>query len=145
MKRESGYNTKQKEKLVDFLINNKDKHTTVQEISAYLSSEGSPLGTATIYRQLDKLVESGCVRKFVIDGKTGACYQYIENEHECREHFHLKCLNCGKLIHLNCDHLMSINKHIEEHHGFVIDPSQTVFYGRCAECSAAESETDEQV
>lgn len=145
MKREAGYNTKQKEKLVDFLINNKDKHTTVQEISAYLSTEGSPLGTATIYRQLDKLVESGVVRKFVIDGKTGACYQYIENEHECREHFHLKCISCGKLIHLNCDHLMSINKHIEEHHGFIIDPSQTVFYGRCADCSAGESETDEQI
>ncbi|MCR5075996.1 MAG: transcriptional repressor [Ruminococcus sp.] len=145
MKREAGYNTKQKEKLVDFLINNKDKHTTVQEISAYLSTEGSPLGTATIYRQLDKLVESGVVRKFVIDGKTGACYQYIENEHECREHFHLKCIICGKLIHLNCDHLMSINKHIEEHHGFIIDPSQTVFYGRCADCSAGVSETDEQV
>ena len=145
MKREAGYNTKQKEKLVDFLINNKDKHTTVQEISAYLSTEGSPLGTATIYRQLDKLVESGVVRKFVIDGKTGACYQYIENEHECREHFHLKCLRCGRLIHLNCDHLMSINKHIEEHHGFIIDPSQTVFYGRCTDCSAGVSETDEQV
>ena len=145
MKREAGYNTKQKEKLVDFLINNKDKHTTVQEISAYLSTEGSPLGTATIYRQLDKLVESGVVRKFVIDGKTCACYQYIENEHECREHFHLKCISCGKLIHLNCDHLMSINKHIEEHHGFIIDPSQTVFYGRCADCSARVSETDEQV
>ena len=145
MKREAGYNTKQKEKLVDFLINNKDKHTTVQEISAYLSTEGSPLGTATIYRQLDKLVESGVVRKFVIDGKTGACYQYIENEHECREHLHLKCISCAKLIHLNCDHLMSINKHIEEHHGFIIDPSQTVFYGRCADCSAGVSETDEQV
>ena len=98
-----------------------------------------------LYRQLDKLVESGVVRKFVIDGKTGACYQYIENEHECREHFHLKCISCGKLIHLNCDHLMSINKHIEEHHGFIIDPSQTVFYGRCADCSAGVSETDEQV
>ena len=145
MKREAGYNTKQKEKLVDFLINNKDKHTTVQEISAYLSTEGSPLGTATIYRQLDKLVESGVVRKFVINGKTGACYQYIENEHDCREHFHLKCISCGKLIHLNCDHLLSINKHIEEHHGFIIDPSQTVFYGRCADCSAGVSETDEQV
>ena len=139
MKREAGYNTKQKEKLVDFLINNKDKHTTVQEISAYLSTEGSPLGTATIYRQLDKLVESGVVRKFVINGKTGACYQYIENEHECREHFHLKCISCGKLIHLNCDHLMSINEHIAKHHGFIIDPSQTVFYGVCADCSAVDA------
>ena len=76
----SGYNTSQKEKLMDFLINNKENHTNVQEISAYLRAEGTPVGTATIYRQLDRLVESGTVRKFVIDGKTGACYQYIDDK-----------------------------------------------------------------
>lgn len=139
MKRDSGYNTKQKEKLIDYLIKNKEKHTNVQEISAYLSSEGSPLGTATIYRQLDKLVDAGIVRKFVIDGKMGACYQYIEDTNECREHFHLKCLKCGKLIHLNCEHLMGINEHIAEHHGFIVDPSQTVFYGTCSGCSGSET------
>ena len=137
MKRDSGYNTKQKEKLLDFLINNKSRHTNVAEIVAFLASEGSPLGTATIYRQLDKLVECGVVRKYNFDGKTGACYQYIEDEC-CREHFHLKCLSCGKLIHLDCDHLMGINHHIAQHHGFIVDPAQTVFYGRCAECAAKE-------
>ena len=137
MKKDLGYKTSQKEMLLDFLVKNKEKHTNVQEISAYLRSEGTPVGTATIYRQLDRLVESGNVRKFVIDGKTGACYQYIENEKECREHFHLKCLSCGKLIHLSCGQLIGINRHIAEHHGF------TVFYGKCAECSAAESETEE--
>ena len=110
MKRDSGYNTKQKEKLIDFLISNKDKHTNVQEISAYLSAEGTPVGTATIYRQLDKLVESGTVRKYTFDGKTGACYQYIDGAEQCREHFHLKCLTCGKLIHLDCDHLAGIRE-----------------------------------
>ena len=140
MKKDSGYNTSQKEKLMDFLINSREKHTNVQEISAYLRSEGTPVGTATIYRQLDRLVEKGLVRKFVIDGKTGACYQYIENEKECREHFHLKCLGCGKLIHLSCGQLMDINQHIAEHHGFIVDPSQTVFYGRCAVCSGENPE-----
>ena len=60
MKKESGYNTSQKEKLLDFLINNKDKHTSVQEIDAYLRDIGSPVGMATIYRQLDRLVSVGC-------------------------------------------------------------------------------------
>jgi len=135
MKRDSGYNTRQKEKLIDYLMKNKEKHTNVLEISAYLSAEGTPLGTATIYRQLDKLVESGVVRKYTFDSKTGACYQYIDNKEECHEHFHLKCLKCGKLIHLDCDHLSNIKEHIAEHHGFIIDSSQTVFYGICAECS----------
>jgi len=139
MKRDSGYNTKQKEKLIDFLINNKEHHTNVQEISAFLISEGTPLGTATIYRHLDKLVESGVVRRYNLDGKTGACYQYIDHENECHQHFHLKCLKCGKLIHLNCERLSRLNEHILEHHGFKVDPAQTVFYGECAECRKNET------
>ncbi len=134
MKQDSGYKTKQKEKILDYLIRNKEKHTNVQEIITFLTAEGNPIGTATIYRQLDKLVDCGMVRRYNFDGKTGACYQYIENKEECHEHFHLKCTICGKLIHLNCDRLSNINRHIFEKHGFQVDPSQTVFYGKCSEC-----------
>ncbi|MDE6781509.1 MAG: transcriptional repressor [Ruminococcus sp.] len=136
MKQDSGYKTRQKEKLLDYLVRNKEKHTNVQEISAFLTAEGTPVGTATIYRQLDRLVECGVVRRYNFDGKTGACYQYIEDDNDCHEHFHLKCTLCGKLIHLSCDRLSDINQHIFERHGFQIDPSQTVFYGTCSECSA---------
>lgn len=136
MKRNTGYNTKQRENLLDFLMRNKDRHTNVQEISLFLAGEGSPVGTATIYRQLDRLVEQGIVRKYVLDGKTGACYQYIENN-SCHEHFHLKCVSCGRLIHIDCDYLTGINRHIAERHGFTVDPSQTVFYGKCSECGKA--------
>ena len=135
MKNDSGYKTRQKEKILDYLVRNKEKHTNVQEISAFLTEEGTPVGTATIYRQLDKLIDSGNVRRYNFDGKTGACYQYIENDSECHEHFHLKCTICGKLIHLNCERLSGIDRHIFEHHGFQVDPSQTVFYGKCSDCA----------
>lgn len=140
MKRDSDYNTKQKEILLDYLISNKDKHVNVQTISAYMSEVGSPLGTATIYRRLDKLVEQGVVRKYVIDGKTGACYQYIDGEDDCCNHFHLKCVRCEKLMHIDCAHLTGISQHIAEHHGFIVDSSKTVFYGLCAECAGSENE-----
>ena len=140
MKRDSGYNTKQKEKLLDYLIKNKEKHTNVQEISACLNAEGTPVGVATIYRQLDKLVDKGIVRKYAFDGKTCACYQYIDSERGCHNHFHLKCLSCGRLIHLDCDHLAEISDHIAKEHGFQIDSSQTVFYGICSDCSKKKQE-----
>ncbi|MBQ1340779.1 MAG: transcriptional repressor [Ruminococcus sp.] len=140
MKNDSGYNTKQKEKLLNYLISNKDKHVNVQTISAYMSEEGTPLDTATIYRRLDKLVEQGVVRKYVIDGKTGACYQYIDSQSNCHEHFHLKCIKCERLIHIDCGHLKGISEHILAHHGFTVDSSKTVFYGVCSECSGADKE-----
>lgn len=137
MKRNSGYNTKQKELLLDFLIQNKDKHTNVQEISTFFSNNDAPVGITTIYRQLDKLVEQGLVRKYVLDGKTSACYQYIESTDSCHEHFHLKCFDCGQLFHINCNHLATIYEHIFDDHGFTLDLSKTVFYGKCAQCSKA--------
>lgn len=134
MKNDSGYNTRQKEKLLSYLISNKDEHTNVAGISAFLAAEGTPVGTATIYRQLDRLVDQGLVRRYAIDGKTGACYQYVDIDAGCHQHFHLKCKNCGRLIHTDCDHLSEINEHMLQHHGFTVDSSMTVFYGICADC-----------
>lgn len=132
--RNSNYNTKQKEILIKFLRENTG-HITVQEIHSFMNNSGTPMGTATIYRQLDKLVEKGCVRKYLLDGRSGACYQYVGGAKECCEHYHLKCVSCGKLIHLDCEFLREINSHIFEHHGFVVDNSKTVFYGLCSECA----------
>ncbi len=140
MRSNKEYNTKQKENLLSFLVRNKDRHTNVQEISAFLAGEGTPVGTATIYRQLDRLVEQGMVRKFLLDGKTGACYQYISSTDGCNEHFHLKCISCGKLIHFSCHYLSEVNRHIYEEHGFTVNSSQTVFYGKCTECSRKEEQ-----
>lgn len=134
MKKDSGYNTRQKEKLLSYLISNKNEHTNVTRISAFLESEGTHVGTATIYRQLDRLVEQGIVRRYTIDGKTGACYQYVGSSGECHQHFHLKCKSCGRLIHTDCARLSEINSHILEHHGFSVDTSMTVFYGICSDC-----------
>lgn len=135
MKNNNGYNTKQRELLLMFLKKSGSEHITVQEISAFLTNEGNPMGVSTIYRQLDRLVEQGIVRKYILDGRLGACYQYIENDSDCQTHFHLKCVSCGKLIHIDCNHLNDINDHIFQQHGFCVDNSKTVFYGICHECS----------
>ena len=87
------------------------------------------------------LVEEGMVRKYVLDGKSSACYQFLSDEpHLCQEHFHLKCTCCGRLFHVSCDYLNQLGEHLLEHHGFVIDHTKTVLYGLCADCAAKEQE-----
>ena len=76
------YNTRQKENLLKFLRENSSEHITVQKICNFMSNAGTPVGTATVYRQLDKLVEQGTVRKYLLDGRSGACYQYTGNDSE---------------------------------------------------------------
>lgn len=132
--RPSDYKTKQKEKILNFLKENSNRHVTASDIISYLSNGEDSVGSATVYRYLEKLVSSDVVRKFYLDEKTGACYQFIENGEECHEHFHLKCIGCGKLYHIDCEYMQSLCGHVFEHHGFKVDNSKTVLYGKCDKC-----------
>lgn len=134
------YKTKQQQAILDFLMENKEKHLTVSNISDHLESDGVRVGTTTIYRHLDKLLEQGLVRKYTVDGTTSACFQFADQSQKCREHFHLKCEKCGKLIHLTCNHASELCSHIYDEHGFEIDFFRTVFYGVCKECKKSETE-----
>lgn len=135
------YKTKQREYILAFLRSCGGKHITVVEIVRHLQDCGTPVGTATVYRNLEQLVEEGIVRKYVLDGKTGACYQFLEAlPDSCHEHFHLKCTCCGQLFHVSCDYLSQLGMHLLEHHGFVVDHTKTVLYGLCADCVEKQAE-----
>lgn len=128
------YNTKQRELILDFLSSSRDKHIKADEIIEYLKNSDTPVGKSTVYRYLDALVEQNIIRKYTIEDGIGACYQFIENNKACSEHYHLKCSNCGELFHVSCEFMDEINEHIYKEHGFKVDSSKTVFYGICNKC-----------
>ena len=127
------YNTKQKQVLINFLKNNTNKHYSIKEISEAVTKNS--VGKSTIYRLVDKMTEDGLIRRFRGNDGKSVLYQYIGEHRECDRHFHLKCIGCGLLIHLECDYISSLNNHIEEHHKFEIDTSKTILYGLCSKCS----------
>lgn len=129
-----GYRTRQREVILDFLKHSDGKHVSVDEVSDHLKAEGEKVGRTTIYRYMEKLTEEGTLRKYFIEEGAGACYQYVDLAGGCHEHFHLKCLKCGRLLHVECDYLNQLGVHIEEHHGFVVDNTKTVLYGVCKDC-----------
>lgn len=132
-----GYKTKQGELITALLKQYSDKHLNADEIAALLRGQGYSVGKATVYRNLDKLTANGLVRRYMLEDGSPACYQYIGSE-ECREHFHLKCLRCGGVIHLECDYLGDLSSHLIEHHGFELDTSKIVLYGICERCKGGE-------
>ncbi len=128
------YKTRQREQILAFLMQCGDRHLSAEEVAAHMKEQGNPVGKSTVYRYLDKLVEQGLVRKYYLQAGQGACYQYWEDGKSCREHFHLKCTGCGKLIHVECNYLDEVALHLLEHHGFSVDNTKTVLYGFCKEC-----------
>lgn len=128
------YKTKQRQVILQYIIENKEHHLTVNQIAEYLTKNNTPVSMTTIYRHLEQLLEQGLVRKYTIDSTTGACFQYANQDKKCYEHFHLKCEKCGHLIHLECNHLNELYQHIYHNHQFRINPFNTVIYGLCNNC-----------
>ena len=130
------YKTKQMAELLTFLESVQGKHVTVNEICDYFKEKGISVGTTTVYRHLEKMVKEGVVAKYVVDGTSSACFEYIGDLHNDAETscYHCKCEVCGKIIHLQCDEVEHLREHICEHHNFIIDSKRTVFYGVCSQC-----------
>lgn len=126
------YVTKQKKLVLDCFVNNKGKHLTIEDICTLLRANNTPVGTTTVYRQVQRLSEEGIITKYSVDSESGACYQY--NGENCKMHFHLKCTKCSKLFHATCNYMETVDEHIFNHHGFKVDNSKTVFYGVCQDC-----------
>ena len=139
MAEKSMYKTKQREELLEYLVSVQGEHITVSEIKDYFAARGKTIGIATIYRQLEKMVNEGIVTKYVIDANSPACFEYVadDEDHDKEVCFHCKCEKCGKLIHLHCEELEEMQGHLSDEHEFKLNPMRTVLYGLCGECSKA--------
>jgi Fur family ferric uptake transcriptional regulator len=137
----SKYKTKQRESLLAYLESRPGTHITVSDVCAFFRAQGAPIAQSTLYRQLERLVDEGLVNKYVIDGSSPACFEYVgpDSHADAEVCFHCKCEKCGRLIHLHCEELEEIQGHILAEHCFRLDPRRTVLYGLCDACGEAET------
>ena len=127
MKKREEYNTKQKDVIESTIKKHKDPFI-VKDIYEELNGE---VGLTTIYRLTDKLVKEGKLNRTI--GKDNLVfYQYLEECHE-ENHFFLKCEKCGALLHIDCDCIEEISKHIFKEHNFVLT-DHLIINGICNKC-----------
>ena len=137
------YVTQQRKDLLEYLQTVEGQHVTAADICDCFHRSGRKIGMTTVYRQLEKMVDEGIVRKYIIDANSPACFEYVGEGEVCQNPvcFHCKCEKCGRLIHLHCDELEGIGAHLREHHHFALNAMRTVFYGLCEDCMRQENET----
>ncbi len=136
------YQTEQKKLLLAFFASNKSRQFTAEEAAEVLLGEDnqkSP-GKSTVYRLVAQMAEDGYLKRFAkADGKRGWMYQYHEKS-DCQGHLHLKCVQCGALLHLECGMSNELLTHIESMHRFQVDNHKTVLYGMCENCQGKREE-----
>ena len=124
------YKTGQRKIIMDYLVDNKDKFVSAEEILEHMKKSKLEVGLTTIYRYLNMLEEKDLVR--VETRNHTKYYQYAPQENS--NHLFLKCKNCGKAIDVKCQEFEDIDKHIKEEHSFNLDHN-TIIYGTCDNCS----------
>ena len=122
------YRTHQRLAMLGFLENNPERQYTIDKMIEQIGEDAPAKSTA--YRIVKKLCDEGFIRRFSREGTAGAVYQ-LAVKCCCAEHLHIRCLECGLLIHLD----RSAQDELTKNTGFVLDDERSMLYGRCAACA----------
>lgn len=127
------YKTEQKRLLLDFLESNSDNSYTIDRIVEELRAKDNAPGRSTVYRLMTKLVEEKKVHRFSDERSRSFLYRIVADDH-CRRHLHLKCLQCGKILHLDRATSDALLDRVRTVKDFAVNEEETLLFGNCAEC-----------
>jgi len=107
-----------------------DDHLSAEAIQRRLRDQGESVGTATVYRTLEKLVESGLVRAHDF----GEGFRRYEPMAAQADHEHLICERCGRVVEFQNERLERMLPILADEHGFQHARHRVEIYGICREC-----------
>lgn len=103
-------------------------HATADEIYTTIAKKYPHISRGTVYRNLKHLSDIGEIRK--MEMPSGA----DRFDHECHEHYHARCVKCGRVFDVEMDFITDFEKNIKDTHGFEITGHDVFFKGICLEC-----------
>jgi Fur family ferric uptake transcriptional regulator len=110
------------------------EHLSVEGIQRRLREQGEQVGTATVYRSLDLLVECGLVRSHDF----GEGFKRFEATLSDRQHGHLVCARCGSVLEFSTERFERLLPIVADEHGFQPHRHRVEIYGLCRNCREAD-------
>ena len=120
-------NTIQKELILE-AVRGLKRHLTADEVYEYITKEHPTIGKGTVYRNLNILAEEGAIRKIEVPDGPDSFDFTLKN------HYHVKCLKCGKVYDVDMDVLPDLLDKIHDTHGMQFIAYDIFFKGICASC-----------
>ena len=106
------------------------RHTvTAQELFERLRIRHPYLGRATVFRNLDALVDAGLAQRFE---RAGHVYAYAACSPA--HHHHLVCARCHRSQEVDESLVAPLVRRIDERFGFAVEHAALDFYGICVDC-----------
>ncbi|MGN0325012.1 MAG: Fur family transcriptional regulator [Lachnospiraceae bacterium] len=128
------YRTRCRDSIMEYLKSHADNSFSAADIYEDLIRKEESINLATVYRNLEKLTESGQLMKYKMAGEECCRYQFVEPCGNCQAHIHMQCRECGRLFHLECTFMDELTAHLMQHHGFTLECPGSMLSGLCREC-----------
>ncbi len=112
-------------------------HIDAEELLGAMKARGLKISRATVYRNLDLLVESGFARRQQL-GSRGFLYEHV---HSGQQHDHLVCTGCGRVVEFVSPGIAALQAEICRAHGFVPTRHALQIAGLCNACSQVAAQT----
>lgn len=103
---------------------------STQQIHAALTEKGVDLGLATVYRNLQRLEETGRADSSLSAGGE-TLYRICQEQNH---HHHLVCQNCGRAEEFTLDGVEDLIGNLALEHGYELTDHQIELYGLCKSC-----------
>lgn len=111
-------------KMILDIVEKSENHPTAEDIFNSLRDASVRMSMATVYNNLNSLVQEGRIRRLIIDGKT-------ERYDRTARHDHMVCSKCGKIRDLWMSDLTGL---LEQASGEKIGAYDLNIYYVCEEC-----------
>ena len=108
-------------------------HIDAEELLGAMKARGLKISRATVYRNLDLLVECGLVRKQRLE-RNRFLYEHM---HSGQQHDHLVCTGCGRVVEFVSPGIAALQGEICRAHGFVPTRHTLQIAGLCNRCAEA--------
>lgn len=122
-----------KDEIIIKALEDRAAHSDVNDLVKSQFIQDSKISIPTLYRKLNKLSESGKIKK-IIGLNDSAHY-----DHNTFNHYHFICSKCGRILDVMPDENYDIIEHAKKSTNFMIETCEVTFSGLCPECAQVDN------
>ncbi|MDR2523992.1 MAG: transcriptional repressor [Candidatus Nomurabacteria bacterium] len=104
-------------------------HPTAEMVWLTARRRDAKISLATVYRNLEKLVDDGKIDKFAVHGEAD------HYEPNTADHIHARCTNCQQIFDINFNLTRRVGNKVRREIGFEVDGCQIMADGLCKKCN----------